>query len=242
MNLSIKDSVQVAKQLVKEYKKFKNSFELVLAPSFPALSAVAEAIKRSGVKLGAQDVFWKSTGPYTGEVSPEVLKELGVSYVIVGHSERRQYFGESDVMIQQKVAGVIAANMIPVLCVGETFAQRQIGQKDMVVARQVNQALDGLTLSGAQKLIIAYEPVWVIGSGQAVEPVEAQHTAQVISRALLDHFSKKTVDSQIKVIYGGSVDLTNIDSFVHDVPPINGVLVGGASLEAKRFISLLKQI
>ncbi len=242
MNLSIKDSVFTAKQLVKEYKKFKNSFELVLAPSFPALQAVGEVLKRSGVILGAQDVFWKSTGPYTGEVSPEVLKELGVSYVIVGHSERRQYFGESDVMIQQKVAGVVAANMVPVLCVGETFAQRQIGQKDMVVARQVNQALDGLTLSGAQKLIIAYEPVWVIGSGQAVEPVEAQHTAQVINRALLDHFSKKTVDSQIKIIYGGSVDLTNIDSFVHDVPPINGVLVGGASLEAKRFISLLKQI
>lgn len=242
MNLSIRDSVALAKQLVKEYKKLKADLELVLAPSFPAISAVAETIKRSGLKLGAQDVFWKTTGPYTGEVSPAVLKELGVDYVIIGHSERRQYFSETDNMVQQKVLATLTAGMVPVVCVGETFAQRQIGQKDMLVTRQVNQALQGVTLSRDQKIVIAYEPVWVIGSGQAVEPSEAEHTAKVVNHALLEHFSKKTMEQQTRVIYGGSVDITNIDSFVCDAPPISGVLVGGASLEAKRFISLLAQL
>lgn len=243
MNLSLADSVSLAKNLSSAYSKFKlnNHLELVLCPTYPALPALAQLLKRKDIALGAQDVFWKSSGPYTGEVSPEVLAELGVEYVIIGHSERRQFLKETEAMIQQKVLAVLAEGLTPVLCVGETFAERQSGQKDLVIARQVTSALNSITLTSGLKLVVAYEPVWVIGSGQAVEPREAVDTAMVIQQTLLDFFTPEAVAKQVKIIYGGSVDPFNINSFVSQ-GPIQGVLVGGASLEAKRFINLMQKL
>lgn len=243
MSLSVAESLSLAKVVVAAYSKLKlqQHLELVLCPTFPALSGVAEIVKRSGVVVGAQDVFWKPVGPYTGEVSPRVLKELGVGYVIIGHSERRQYLKESEAMIQQKVLAALAEGLVPVLCVGETFTERQAGQKDLVVARQVSSGLGGVTLSPGLKLVVAYEPVWVIGSGQAVEPEEATTTAKVIRESLLDVLPAAVIDRQVRLIYGGSVDPTNITSFVGS-DRLQGVLVGGASLEAKRFVGLLKKL
>jgi len=243
MNLSVADSGALAKNLSAAYTKhkLKEHLELALCPTYPALPAVAQALKKKDIFLGAQDVFWKPQGPYTGEVSPKVLAELGVTYVIVGHSERRQFLKETEAMIQQKVLAVLAEKMTPVLCVGETFGERQAGQKDLVIARQVTSALNGVTLTSDLKLVVAYEPVWVIGSGQAVETREAVDTAMVIQQTLLDFFSAEVVAKQIKIIYGGSVDPTNINAFVGQ-GPIKGVLVGGASLEAKRFTNLMKKL
>ncbi len=243
MNLSVRDSVKLAKALASAYKKRKlqERLDLVLMPTFPALAAVAEAVKRSGILVGAQDVFWKPAGPFTGEVSTEVLQELGVSHVIVGHSERRQYQKETDEMVRQKVQAVLAKDMIPVMCVGETFAQRQAGQKDVVIARQVQEGLKGAVLTTTQQLVVAYEPVWVIGSGQAVEPAEAQDTARVIAQAMVDTFPASVVGRQVRIIYGGSVDPTNIAGFLSRAP-LSGALVGGASLEAKRFTELLARL
>lgn len=241
MNLSVAESVQLAKKIASALSLASSSIEVGVCPTFPALPGVALALKRKKLALGAQDVFWKQAGPYTGEVSAKVLKELGVRYVIVGHSERRQYLKESDDMVRQKVAALLAEGLIPVLCVGETFAERQVGQKDVVVARQVAAALQGLSLPVGSELVVAYEPVWVIGSGQAVAPEEAFHTAQVIHQSLIDMFSTAVVVRQVRLIYGGSVDPSNITSFIRP-KLLSGVLVGGASLDAKRFAALLKEL
>ncbi len=243
MNLSVKESVVLSKNLCEAYikNKFQERLSLVLCPTFPALSGVAEVIKKKNVSLGAQDVFWKTQGPYTGEVSPRVLVEIGVEYVIIGHSERRQFLKETDAMIQQKLLASLSEGLKPILCVGETFAERQSGQKDLVIARQVSSALNGVVLTPESHLIIAYEPVWVIGSGQAVEPREASETALVIYQTMLDFFSPKALKSQVSIIYGGSVDPTNIHYFVGQ-GLLSGVLVGGASLEDKRFINLMNKL
>ena len=243
MSLTLLESVTLAKNISSAFTKFKlkEHLELVLCPTYPALPQVAEVLKKKEINLGAQDVFWKPLGPYTGEVSPRILAELGVSHIIIGHSERRQYLKETEAMIQQKVLATLAEKLIPVLCVGETFAERQAGQKDLVIARQVTSALNGVTLGPGLNIVIAYEPVWVIGSGQAVEPKEASDTALVIRHTLLDFFSPSVIDKQVKIIYGGSVDPTNINDFVGQ-GSLAGVLVGGASLEAKRFINLMNKL
>ncbi len=244
MNLSLKESVGLTRAVLTGLARRRPGShpELVLCPSFPALAPVATLLKGKAklARLGAQDVFWKTSGPYTGEVSPQVLKELGVAYVIVGHSERRQYLRESDAMVRQKVAAALHAGLTPVLCVGETFAERQLHQKDVVVARQVAAALTGLQLTPSDQLVVAYEPVWVIGSGQAVEPEEAFHTARVIKQALVDLFPARQISNQVRVIYGGSVDPTNIAAFVGR--ELRGVLVGGASLAAKRLLAIIKAL
>lgn len=241
MNLSIDESVTLARALTRAVARAKPAFDLGLCPTFPALPGVAKVLAKTKVALGAQDIFWKPVGPFTGEVSPTVLHELGVAYVLVGHSERRQYQKETDAMVHQKVQAALAAGLAPVLCVGETFAERQSGQKDVVVARQVHSALQGVALPHGQNLVVAYEPVWVIGSGQAVAPEEARDTARLIRQSLLDTFSAEVVSKQVHIIYGGSVDPTNIATFVQQ-SPLAGVLVGGASLEAKRFLALLRQL
>ncbi|MBI5465788.1 MAG: triose-phosphate isomerase [Candidatus Kerfeldbacteria bacterium] len=240
MNLSVRQSVDLARRVTRSLSR-TTKIDLVLCPTFPALPGVAEVVKRKSIALGAQDVFWKAAGPYTGEVSPAVLRELGVKYVIVGHSERRQYLKETDIVVQQKTLAALAQGLIPVLCVGETFAERQAGQKDVVIMRQVTAALKGVTLPSGLGLVVAYEPVWVIGSGQAVEPREALHTAQVIRQVLIDIFPPSVIERQVRLIYGGSVDTTNIAAFVRQ-PPLSGVLVGGASLSAKQFIDLVRQL
>ncbi|MFZ5391446.1 MAG: triose-phosphate isomerase, partial [Patescibacteria group bacterium] len=206
MNLSVKDSLALAKKISKLYKslKPKQSFDLVLSPTFLALPALAKALVRSRIKLGAQNVFWQASGAYTGEVSPQVLKEIGVDYVIIGHSERRQYLKETDLMVKHKVAAALAVGLRPIVCVGETFAERQAGRKDIVVAQQIHQALSGLSLVTGQQIIVAYEPVWVIGSGQAVEHQELKHTAKVIEQTLVDIFGGQALlENKIKLIYGG---------------------------------------
>ncbi|MBU1038736.1 triose-phosphate isomerase [Patescibacteria group bacterium] len=244
MNLSIKDSVILAKKILKSYKSLqtKKSLELVLCPTFPALWPVAKSLLKSKIKLGAQDIFWQSTGAYTGEVSPVVLVEAGVSYVLIGHSERRQYLKETDVMIKHKVAAALAVGLVPVVCVGETFAERQAGRKDIIISRQIQQALAGLSLTKDQRVVVAYEPVWVIGSGQAVDNQELIHTAQVIGQTLVDIFSSsKLLSGQVRLVYGGSVDASNIATCLSDWP-LSGVLVGGASLQEDRFSQLLKQL
>lgn len=243
MNLGMAEGVALSRSLASFFNKFKlaQKLDLALCPSFPVLVKVADLLKKTDISLGAQDVFWKPVGPYTGEVSPRVLAELGVKYVIIGHSERRQFIKETEAMIQQKVLATLAEGLVPVLCVGETFSERQSGRKDIVIAKQITSALNGVTLTDGLELVVAYEPVWVIGSGQAVEPREALDTAMVIHQTLLDFFPAAVIDKQIKIIYGGSVDPTNINSFIgHGL--LQGVLVGGASLDAKKFTNLMQKL
>ncbi|MFH1111593.1 MAG: triose-phosphate isomerase [Patescibacteria group bacterium] len=241
MNLSLADNIKLVKAVLKGVGNYINDFDIGVCPAFTALASTKELLSAKRIALGAQDVFWKGAGPYTGEISANMLQELGVKYVLIGHSERRNYLKETDQMIHHKVMSVLAAGLSPVLCVGETFIERQQGNKDLVIARQVERALAGVELAPNAELVIAYEPVWEIGSGQAVTGQEAEHTAQVILQALYDMWSPSVVGNQVRIIYGGSVDASNINDFLPS-GIIAGVLVGGASLDARRFIALIKKL
>ncbi len=238
MKLGVSESIELAKKISKE--KFLKA-EVVLCPSFTSLSETGKILNNNEIKLGAQDCFWESDGAYTGEVSAKQLKELGCEFVILGHSERRQYLNETDEMIHQKVKMALSARLIPIICVGETFLQRQEGAKDYILIQQTTKALEGIDLNLDQKIIIAYEPVWVIGSGQAIKPSEAEDTHQVIRQSLFDIFPSLMVENNFRIIYGGSVDSGNVRKFV-ELENTSGVLVGGASLKAEGFISLVKNI
>jgi len=240
MSLSLKESVDLAKKLSRDLRSI-TGHAVVLCPSFPALLPVGQVLAGSKIALGAQDMFWETHGAYTGEVAAGMLQEVGCTHVIIGHSERRNIAGETDAMVRKKVAAAIAAGLTPILCVGEKFQERQEGLKDHVIAKQVRSALEGIAISSAAKLYIAYEPVWVIGSGQAVEPEEAQYTAEVIRQVAVDLFTEYNSASAIRVLYGGSVDAANITSFLRQ-PDVHGVLVGGASLKAETFSSMIQAL
>ncbi len=244
MSLSVKQTLTLTKALLKGVSNLGKflDFSLVLCPTFPALSAVGTLLKKpANIYLGAQDVFWKGHGPYTGEVSAEILNELGVKYVIVGHSERRQYLKETDDMIRHKVMAALQYNLTPVLCLGETYAQRQAGQRDAVLHQQLSRDLAGFSLTSQQNLVIAYEPVWAIGSGKAVSQSDMLQAAEVIEQGLRQMWPSETVSRQVRIIYGGSVDDTNIKTCLNQ-GRLNGALVGGASLQAAGFIKLLRQV
>jgi len=213
--------------------------ELVLCPSFVSLQSVGEILRGSKLKLGAQDVFWETAGAYTGEISAPQLREIGCEFVIVGHSERRKYFQETDDNVHQKIKASLAEGLTPIVCVGETFEQRQQGATDYILIKQVTAALEGIEFRSDQQLIVAYEPVWVIGTGQAIEPPEAQNAHRVIRQTLIDLFPLELVNDNTRIVYGGSVDSSNVSAF-SQLENTDGVLVGGASLQADEFTDLIK--
>jgi len=226
--------------LLKKEKIDQDKTEIVLSPSFAALEKLSSKIERSPIKLAAQDCFWENKGAFTGEVSSSELKELGVKYVIIGHSERRKIFKETGEMIHKKIKAVLTAGLIPIVCVGETFGERQKGIKDYVIINQISEAFEGIELNPKQEVLIAYEPVWVIGTGQAIESEEAHYMIQVIRQRMIDLIEPSSVDKIVHFIYGGSVDESNIKNFV--AGNICGSLVGGASLKASQFVNLIKNI
>lgn len=249
MQLSFKEAKSLAKEILssikkkqKEKKRFKD-FNIVLCPPFMSIAEVAkifsgkEKSKENILSCGAQDCFWEEKGGFTGEVSPLVLKELGCQYVILGHSERRQFLGETDEMVHKKVKTAVSLGLIPVICVGETREERDKGLKEHAILTQVSQALEGINLKADQKIIIAYEPVWVIGTGQAIDPQEAEYMAKVILQRTIDMYPLPIVHNNIRIIYGGSVDSSSIRSFL-DRESIDGILVGSASLRAEEFIKM----
>ncbi len=231
----------------------QKNIELVLCPSFTALSELGKKIpgdsspdSRRGrndiaFKLGAQNVFYHEKGAYTGEISPLQLKELGVTYVIIGHSERRTYLNESDTDTNLKIKTCLAHNLTPVLCVGETFDERRFGRTELVLIRQLTRGLEDIKLKNDQKLIIAYEPVWVIGTGQAINPLDAKNAALAIKQTLLDFFTIEEIENKISIIYGGSVDQNNILDFI-EPGLLDGALVGTASLTTEKFIPLIETL
>ena len=243
MNLDIRASVKLARDIRKRYENLSvtDAVELILCPSYDSLAVVYDVLSGSGIAVGAQDVFWQEKGAYTGEISAAMLLAAGASHVILGHSERRQYLHETDEIVNRKVRAALAASLTPIVCVGETLAERGEGVADLVLARQVIEGLKGIPLTTPQQqLIIAYEPVWVIGTGQAVEPSAAAHAAHVVRQALIDLLPAETVDRQTRIIYGGSADADNIEDFV-SIAAIRGVLVGTASLKFDTFMNLVER-
>ncbi|MFH2063167.1 MAG: triose-phosphate isomerase [bacterium] len=216
------------------------SLTVAVCPSFEALAPVAEALRGSDLLLGAQDVFWEGSGAFTGEVSPDGLKELGCRLCLVGHSERRRVMGETDEMVGLKATALLKVGMMPVICVGETAEERESGRRDETVVRQLRAALSGLPSSSAEEspaVTVAYEPVWAIGGGKPVDPDGAAEACRLIRDELSGIDGRLGVS--FRVIYGGSVDVDNLESFLSR-PEIDGALVGSASLSADGFLSLAK--
>lgn len=241
-NWKMKLGVNESKKLTNALKNISaEKTEVIICPSFVSLQAVGEILKKSKIKLGAQDCFWETKGAYTGEISAEELKEIGCDFVILGHSERRQSLSETDEMVHKKVKAALAASLVPIICVGETFDQRQQGATDYILIQQTTKTLEGVKIDFRQRIIIAYEPVWVIGSGQAVAPAEAASASQVIRQTLFDLFPVELIKNNFAIIYGGSVDSDNVSSFTQ-LGNIDGFLVGSASLNAEEFVQIAKSI
>jgi len=207
--------------------------EVVLAPPFTALTAAAAALRGSTVALAGQNLYWEAEGAYTGEISAAMLADAGCSYVIIGHSERRQYFGETDETVNRKIAAALGAGLKPIVCVGESLEEREAGQALNVIRRQVNGALAGLKKDDLNGMVLAYEPIWAIGTGLTATPEQAGEVHGWI-REMLASFSQNGLGQAIRIQYGGSVKPDNINDLMAQ-PDIDGALVGGASLKPDSF-------
>ena len=212
--------------------------EIIVAPPFTALASVSSAIAGSNIQLAAQDVYWEDSGAFTGEVSAPMLKDVGCDYVIIGHSERRQYFGETNESVNQKVKAALAHGLKPIICVGEQLEERETGQTETIIESHVTGGIAGLSESDLLSCVIAYEPVWAIGTGKTATPDQAQEVHNFI-RGLLTSAYSTEVASQIRIQYGGSVKPENASELMAQ-PDVDGALVGGASLEAESFAQIVK--
>lgn len=240
MQLSEPESLVLAKEVVRLWSAqgaSRPQVRAVVCPSHLALKAVSEALRGGNVALGAQDCFWEEKGAYTGEVSAKSLKDYGCEFCLVGHSERRQYLGETDDMVNKKVLALLKQDIVPVVCVGETREERDAGRRDAVVIGQVRAALKGAAPVGAQRILIAYEPRWAIGTGVPCSPDDAASMHQLIYDTLSEQFASDVVDRQTAIVYGGSVDTKNIAGYLA-VRVIQGSLIGGASLKAPDFAAM----
>ncbi|HEY7171598.1 MAG TPA: triose-phosphate isomerase [Vicinamibacterales bacterium] len=229
-------TVQEAVSFVKELRsvvKDINDVEIVVAPPFMAVYPVAEALRNSNVGVSAQDVYWEREGAFTGEVSPAMVQEAGAQYVIIGHSERRRLFGDTDATVNRKVVAAIGAGLTPIVCVGETLEEREGNRTLAVLDRQVKDGLDGLSAAQVAELVIAYEPVWAIGTGRVATAAQAEEAHAHIRTRLRQWFGADAAE-RCHVIYGGSVKADNIAELIRE-PDVDGALVGGASLDIKSF-------
>jgi triosephosphate isomerase (TIM) len=240
-NWKMNKTVEQARLLVAEMLpglQAEPSVERVLCPPFPALMALAAQLTGTGIGLGAQNMYWEASGAYTGEVAPAMVKEF-CEYVILGHSERRTYFGETDATVNRKVKAALATQLIPIVCVGETLAENEAGQTSEVVIRQVLEGLKELTEEQARKIVIAYEPVWAIGTGRAATAPGANAVlSEYIRPALISLFGKEVAEGT-RILYGGSVTGANAAELFGQ-PDIDGALVGGASLKPADFVKIVQ--
>jgi triosephosphate isomerase len=237
MHKTVAESLQLVAELRDALGDAGTRVEVAVAPPFTSLHAVHAALKGSGIELAAQDVHPEAKGAFTGEVSAPMLAEVGVKHGIVGHSERRQLFGETDEIVRRKAGALLAAGIRPIVCVGETLAERDGGGTLAVVERQVRRGLEGLNHQQLGSITIAYEPVWAIGTGRTATSAQAQEVHAAI-RALLREMGAPVADA-IRIQYGGSVKPENAAELMAQ-PDVDGALVGGASLEAKSFAAIVK--
>lgn len=237
MNKLRHEAVDLALQLRQQYGS-TDDVDIVLCPPFPWLLPVGEAIQGSRISLGAQNIHWEKQGAFTGEVSGGMLADAGCRYVIIGHSERRQFFAETNEMVGRKVAAALASGLLPIICVGETWAQRQAGETNALVANQVTAALSGLTEDQVRTLAVAYEPIWAIGTGHSASGDDAQEVAGLI-REVVSKVVSAGAASSMRILYGGSVTPQNMPEFISQ-KDIDGALVGGASLKADSFSGIIE--
>jgi triosephosphate isomerase len=235
-------TVDEAVKYVKELRglvKDIDDVEIVVAPTFTALHATAEAARNTNVGISSQDLFWEREGAFTGEISGAMIREAGAEYAIIGHSERRTFFGETDATVNRKLAAALANGLTPIVCIGETLDQRDRNETFDVLDRQIKQGLDGVTAEQLAQLVVAYEPVWAIGTGRNATPAQAAEAHGHIRSRLRQWFGVDGAD-QCHVIYGGSVKPDNIADLIAQ-PDVDGALVGGASLDVRSFFDIVSR-
>lgn len=237
MNKTSAEALDLVQGLRRELSGVKE-VDIIVCPPFTALGAVSNAIMDSNIRLGAQNMSENANGAFTGEISAEMLKEFLVRYVILGHSERRQYQKESDALIAKKAAAAHAASLKPIVCVGETLAEREAGVTEKVVGTQVRGSLEGISKEQAEETIVAYEPVWAIGTGKTATTQQAQEVHAFIRRTLTELYGD-AVAKRMRIQYGGSVKPSNARELMSQ-PDVDGALVGGASLEVRSFSDIVK--
>jgi triosephosphate isomerase len=230
------EAVQMVQGLIAKVADVSHC-DVAVCPPFTALTAVAELLKGTNIALGAQDVYWKSEGAYTGEISPQMLKAVGCRYVIVGHSERRQYFGETNETVHNKIQALYEAGLTPIICVGERLEEREAGKTHEVVSRQIGECLAGLPEKKLAASVVAYEPVWAIGTGRTATSEQAQEVQAMIREQVADLYNAQVADA-LRILYGGSVKPDNIRGLMA-MPDIDGALVGGASLAVESFAGIV---
>jgi triosephosphate isomerase len=241
MSLGLKETIDLAKAFKEKFADFKDG-KVVVCPMSLAICEVAKTLKGSLLSLGAQNVFWEERGAYTGETSASFLAEAGCQYVIIGHSERRIHLLENYEMVHKKIrAALRTEKLIPVVCIGEGWQEKKSERRDFVLTEQLWQALSGIDVFGDQELIIAYEPVWAIGTGTAIEPPEAEYAHKIIKLTLNDMFGMQIVNKNFRIIYGGSINSKNVKGFTN-LENMDGLLVGGASLKADEFYKVAREI
>ncbi|MFH1613272.1 MAG: triose-phosphate isomerase [bacterium] len=237
MNKNIEESLKLVEELNQELKN-ENEIDIVICPPFTSLLEVKKKLENSFIELGAQNLFWEETGAYTGEISPVMLKDIGCKYVIIGHSERRMYFNETNEMVNKKIKAALKKDIIPIMCVGENLEQRKNNETFFVIEKQLEQGLLGIELEDLEKIIIAYEPIWAIGTGVVATIEQAQEVHSFI-REKLSKIANSFIAEIIRIQYGGSVTPENIQNLITQ-KDIDGALVGGASLKSTSFISIIK--
>jgi triosephosphate isomerase len=237
MNKTVAEAVTLI-EAIKEKAADIQGVDIVVCPPFTALQAAKAALAGSSVDLGAQNVHWEKSGAYTGEVSVEMLREVGCHYVILGHSERRQYFKETDEQVNRKAKAALAGGLYPIVCVGELLEERESGRMESVISTQVRGSLAGLSANDLLKTVVAYEPVWAIGTGRTATPAQAQEVHALI-RSLLKELADEHVAQSVRIQYGGSVKPSNAKELFGQ-PDIDGGLIGGASLEAGSFLDIVR--
>src|SRR5574341_1904815 len=237
LNKTSTEAYKLVQEILPGLRNIKG-VEKLLCPPFTALMAVFRLIKDTDIRLGAQNMYWEEQGPYTGEISPRMLTEF-CQYVIVGHSERRAHFGETDEQINRKVRAAVAHHLTPIICVGETLDENQVGRAAGVVSRQVRGALLGMDILDANQIVIAYEPVWAIGTGRAATAKGAHTLIRNVIRPTLASLFGESAAQSVRILYGGSVDAGNAGDFFRQ-PEIDGALVGGASLRARDFVAIVE--
>lgn len=237
MNKTVAEALALVDDLKRELASVKEA-DIVVCPPFTALESVSRAVLDSNIRLGAQNMSEHGAGAFTGEIAAGMLKEFSVRYVILGHSERRQYQMESDALVARKAAAVHAANLKPIVCIGETLAEREGGRTETVLETQVRGSLAGLTREQVAETVVAYEPVWAIGTGRTATTQQAQGAHAFIRKVLAAMFDEATA-KKVRVQYGGSVKPNNANELMSQ-PDVDGALVGGASLESRSFADIIR--
>ncbi|MBU0745035.1 MAG: triose-phosphate isomerase [Gammaproteobacteria bacterium] len=239
LNKTITEGLDLAKALHQELQQSPETknIEVIIAPPYTAINKIAEFLKDSQVKVSSQNMFWEESGAFTGEISAVMLKDAGAKYAIIGHSERRQFFNETDATVNKKIKAALKHGLTPIFCIGETLAEREGDQVETVITTQITGGLVDITQEEITKIVVAYEPVWAIGTGKTATPEQAEEVHLMIRQMLSKKFGDAT--DKISILYGGSVKAANTKELLSK-PNIDGALVGGASLKAEDFIGIIK--